>query len=37
LPVKLVYLEAQPDRATAMQREKALKTYPRAKKRKLIG
>jgi putative endonuclease len=37
LPVKLVYLEPQPDRSTAMKREKAIKAFPRAKKLKLIA
>jgi putative endonuclease len=37
LPVKLVYLEPQPDRSTAMKREKAIKAFPRAKKQKLIA
>ena len=37
LPVKLVYLEPQPDRSAAMKREKAIKTLPREKKQKLIA
>jgi len=37
LPVKLVYLEPQPDRSAAMKREKAIKTLPREKKRKLFS
>jgi putative endonuclease len=37
LPVKLVYVEGQPDRATAMKRERAIKTMARKRKRKLIG
>jgi putative endonuclease len=35
-PVRLVYLEAQPDRSTAMQRERKIKTYSRDQKMKLI-
>ena len=37
LPVKLVYIEPQPDRIAAMKRERAIKTLSREKKRKLIG
>ena len=37
LPVKLVYVESQPDCATAMKREKAIKGFSRAKKREMIG
>jgi predicted GIY-YIG superfamily endonuclease len=37
LPVKLVYLESLPDRASAMKRERAIKTLTRAGKKKLIG
>ena len=37
LPVKLVYLEPQPDRTTAMKRERAIKALSRDKKRKLLG
>ena len=36
LPVKLVYVEEQPDRTTAMKREIAIKRMGRARKRKLI-
>jgi putative endonuclease len=36
LPVKLVYVEPQPDRTTAMKREIAIKRMDRARKRKLI-
>jgi len=36
LPVKLVYLESLPDRASAMKREKAIKALTRAGKKKLI-
>ena len=35
-PVKLVYVETQPDRTTAMKRERAIKALPRIKKRELI-
>jgi predicted GIY-YIG superfamily endonuclease len=34
--VKLVYVEEQPDRATAMKRERAIKALPREKKMKLF-
>ena len=37
LPVKLVYTEEQPDRVTAMKRERAIKKMTREKKQKLIG
>jgi putative endonuclease len=37
LPVKIVYLEPQPDRVTAMKRERAIKRLSREKKKKLIG
>lgn len=36
LPVRLVYIEAQPDRVTAMKREIAIKRLGRARKAKLI-
>ncbi|MGE5375123.1 MAG: GIY-YIG nuclease family protein [Bacteroidota bacterium] len=36
LPVKLVYVEPQPDRTTAMKREIAIKRMNRARKAKLI-
>jgi putative endonuclease len=36
LPVKLVYVEEQPDRKTAMKRERAIKKMTREKKQKLI-
>jgi putative endonuclease len=36
LPVRLVYVEPQPDRAAAMKRERAIKAYSHAKKRKMI-
>ena len=36
LPVKIVYLEPQPDRRTAMKRERAIKRLSRERKRKLI-
>ena len=35
-PVKLVYVELQPDQTTAMRRERAIKRLPRAKKQQLI-
>jgi putative endonuclease len=37
LPVKMVYLEPQPDRATAMKRELAIKRLSRERKIKLTG
>ena len=37
LPVKLVYIEEQPDRITAMKRERAIKRMTREGKRKLIS
>jgi len=37
LPVKIVYLEPQPDRRTAMKREIAIKRLSREQKIKLIG
>lgn len=36
LPVKLVYVEEQPDRKSAMRRELAIKKMKRGMKRKLI-
>lgn len=36
-PVKLVYVEEQPDRATAMRREIAIKRYSHERKKKLAG
>jgi putative endonuclease len=35
-PVKLVYLEPQPDRNSAMKRERAIKLMTRQKKQELI-
>jgi putative endonuclease len=35
-PVKLVYLEEQPDRTTAMKRERAIKALSREKKMKFF-
>ncbi|MBE0682924.1 MAG: GIY-YIG nuclease family protein [Anaerolineales bacterium] len=35
-PVKLVYLEVQPDKLTAMKRERAIKTLSRKKKMELF-
>jgi len=37
LPVKLVYVEQQPDRTTAMKRERAIKRMTREKKQKLFA
>ena len=36
LPVKLVYTEKQPDRSTALKRERAIKKMTREKKQKLF-
>jgi predicted GIY-YIG superfamily endonuclease len=36
LPVKLVYTEEQPDRKSAMKRERSIKNLKRAGKEKLI-
>jgi len=36
-PVVMVYLELQPDRSTAMKRERAIKSLSRESKKKLIG
>lgn len=36
-PVKLVYVEPQVDRKTAMKRERAIKALSRIQKRNLIG
>jgi len=36
LPVKLVYVEEQPDRSTAMKRERAIKKMTREKKQELF-
>jgi putative endonuclease len=36
-PVQIVYVEEQPDRVTAMKRERAIKALPREKKNKLMG
>jgi putative endonuclease len=36
LPVKLVYVEEQPDRTTAMKRERAIKKMTRLQKQKLF-
>jgi len=35
-PVKLVYLEEQPDKITALKRERAIKALPRKKKIELF-
>ena len=37
LPVRLVYIEEQPDRTTAMKRERAIKKMTREKKQKLFS
>ena len=37
LPVKLVYIEEQPDRSTAMKRERAIKKMRREKKQELFS
>jgi len=37
LPVKLVYMEEQPDRVTAMKRERAIKKMTREKKKELFA
>ncbi len=36
-PVKLVYLEEQPDKITALKRELAIKKLKRVQKSKLVG
>lgn len=36
-PVRLVYVEPQPDRPSAMRRERALKRLPHAKKKLLAS
>ena len=35
-PVRMVYIETQPDRTSAMKRERAIKKMARTQKRKLI-
>lgn len=35
-PVKLVYLEEQPDKISALRRERAIKALPRKKKMELL-
>jgi putative endonuclease len=37
LPVNMVYIEPQPDRTTAMKRERAIKRLSHERKMKLIG
>jgi putative endonuclease len=37
LPVRLVYVEAQPDRITAMKRERVIKKMTRERKQKLFS
>jgi putative endonuclease len=36
-PVRLVYLEEQPDKPSALKRERAIKALRREQKKKLIG
>lgn len=36
-PVKLIYVEEQPDRSTAMKRERAIQSLSREKKMKLTN
>jgi putative endonuclease len=36
LPVKVVYIEEQPDKKTALKRERAIKALPRKKKFELF-
>jgi putative endonuclease len=36
-PVRLVYLEEQADRSTAMRRERAIKAMSRERKRRLVA
>lgn len=36
-PVKLVYLEEQPDKVSALKRERAIKALPRKKKMELFA
>jgi putative endonuclease len=36
-PVKLVYVESQPDKKTALKRERAIKALPRKKKLELFS
>jgi putative endonuclease len=35
-PVRLVYVEEQPDKPSALRRERKIKSFPREKKKKLI-
>jgi putative endonuclease len=35
-PVRLVYIEQQPDKPSALRREHKIKSFPRTKKKKLI-
>lgn len=37
LPVKLVYIEPQPDKITALKRERVIKALPRKKKIELFS
>ena len=36
-PVKIVYIEEQSDKITALKRERAIKRLPREKKKKLVS
>lgn len=36
-PVKMVYIEEQSDKITALKRERAIKALPREKKKKLVA
>ena len=36
-PVKMVYIEEQSDKITALKRERAIKRLPREKKKKLVS
>jgi len=36
-PVKMVYIEEQPDQSSAMKRERKIKTFTRDKKKALIN
>jgi putative endonuclease len=36
-PVRLVYIEEQPDKVSALKRERAIKALSREQKKKLIG
>jgi putative endonuclease len=36
-PVRLVYIEEQPDKPSALRRERKIKSLPRVKKKKLMA